>query len=299
MNIGFIGLGQMGSRMVQNLLKASFDITVFDIRKEAAQQLLENGAKWMDTPKGIAESCEVVLSSLPGPPEVEDVVYGENGLMAGWKKGDIYIDMTTNSPTTIRKVHRDAEAKGVTVLDAPVSGGVVGAEAGTLSIMVGGNIETMEKVRDVLETIGAKEKILYAGGIGNGMVCKLVNNFILLGIGAVNAEGMVLGVKAGVEPKTLWQAVMASSGSNNRLERYPDTVFKAEFPPATFALALATKDVYQAHELSKDCGLSLPVVAGVAQDYREAKDAGRGKENSGTVILTLEEKAGVQVRASE
>ena len=297
MNVGFIGLGQMGSRMAQNVRKAGFDLTVFDIRREAAQQLLENGAKWMGTPKSIAESCELILSSLPGPPEVEDVVYGENGLMAGWKKGDIYVDTTTNSPMTIRKVHRDAEARGVAVLDAPVSGAVTSAEAGTLSIMVGGEIENMEKVRDVLETIGAKEKILYAGEIGNGMVCKLVNNFILLGIGAVNAEGMVLGVKAGIEPKILWQAIMASSGSNNRLERYPDTVFKAEFPPATYALTLAAKDVNLACELSKDCDLSLPVVAGVENDYSEAKDSGRGQENPGTVILTLEEKAGIQIRA--
>ncbi|GAF81407.1 unnamed protein product, partial [marine sediment metagenome] len=147
MNIGFIGIGQMGRHMSRRLLEAGYDLTVHDLKKEAAQPLLEKGARWMDTPKGVAESCQVVLSSLPGPPEVEEVVYGKNGLMAGWNKGDIYIDLSTNSPTTIRQVAEDAKIKGVTVLDAPVSGGVQGAEAGTLAIMVGGDAPTLERVR--------------------------------------------------------------------------------------------------------------------------------------------------------
>jgi len=145
MNIGFIGIGQMGRHMSQHVLDAGFNLIVHDLSIEAAQPLLEKGARWMDTPKCVAESCRVVLSCLPGPPEVEEAVYGENGLMAGWNKGDIYVDMSTNSPTTIRRVAEDAKSKGVVVLDAPVSGGTVGAEAGTLTIMVGGATRTLWK----------------------------------------------------------------------------------------------------------------------------------------------------------
>ena len=154
MNIGFIGVGHMGGPMAQNIQKAGYDLVVHDLRKEAAQHLLEKGAKWMDTPKGVAESCQVVLSCLPGPREVEEVVYGANGLMAGWKKGDIYVDMSTNSPSTMRRVAEDAKVREVAVLDAPVSGGTWGAEAGTLSIMVGGDAHALEKVHTVLKAIG-------------------------------------------------------------------------------------------------------------------------------------------------
>ena len=157
MNIGFIGTGQMGNHMSRRLLEAGYDLAVHDLIKEAAQPLLEKGARWMDTPKTMAESCDVVLTSLPGPPEVEAVVYGKNGLMAGWKKGDIYIDLSTNSPTTIRQVAEDAKAKGVTVLDAPVSGGVQGAEAGTLAIMVGGKEEVLISAKLSCKPLGSRD----------------------------------------------------------------------------------------------------------------------------------------------
>ena len=139
MNIGFIGIGQMGRHMANNILDAGYNLIVNDLQKEIASSLLESGAVWGNTPKDIAESCQVVITSLPSPQSVVQVVYGENGLKEGWKKGDIYVDMSTNSPSTIRTIAEDARAMGVAVLDAPVSGGTMGAEKGTLSIIVGGD----------------------------------------------------------------------------------------------------------------------------------------------------------------
>jgi len=296
MDIGFIGVGHMGSRMARRLLEAGHSLTVHDLRKEAAQPLLAKGARWADTPKAVAESCRVVLASLPGPPEVEQVVYGANGLMAGWKQGDTYIDTTTNLPGTIQRVAKDAKAKGVAVLEAPVSGGVDGAEAGTLSIMVGGDARTLEEVRKVLEVIG--KNIFHVGDVGCGNIAKLVNNLIAMTCRAIIDEGFVLGVKAGIDPKKLWEVVTASSGDNRMLRGFPKATLQGNFEPG-FRLALACKDVGLALALGRECGVPLAVGAAVEQKFLEAKAAGLGEKGSQALILRLEEVAGVQVRSPE
>ena len=296
MKIGFIGIGQMGKRMSKHLLDAGYDLAIHDLTKESARYLLEKGARWMDTPKDVAGSCEIILSSLPGPHEVEEVVYGANGLMAGWKKGDIYIDMSTNSPTTIRQVSKDAEAKGVTVLDAPVSGGIQGAETGTLTIMVGGELSSLEKVRKILETVS--EKIFHMGDIGCGSVAKLVNNLILSACGAINAEGMVLGVKAGIDAEKLYEVLRSSSANNVWLERNCPQVLKGNFEPG-FRTNLVLKDMELVLALSKEYGVPLPVGAITEQRFLEAKAAGFGEKGTQSIFLRLEELAGVQVRSPE
>ena len=295
MNIGFIGLGSLGSRIAKRLLDARYDLTVCDIKKEAAQQLIDGGARWADSPKAMAESCELVLSSLPGPPQVEEVVYATNGLMAGWKQGDTYVDMTSSSPALIRRVARDALTKGVSVLDSPLSWQSGGGE-GALTMMIGGPTEALDKVRPILETVG--KKIYHVGQVGNGSVCKLVNNAIHLAIYAANAEGMVLGVKAGIDPQQLWEVIMSSTGANPILERYPKDVLDGKFPHSGFALRLAAKDLDLASQLADENNLPCPVIAGAARDYLEAKDAGHGDKAHSSVILMLEERAGVQVRSS-
>jgi len=295
MKIGFIGVGQMGGRMARRLLRAGYDLTVYDLRKDGAQSLLEEGAGWVDTPKAMAESCQVILSSLPGPPEVEAVVYGSNGLMQGWKKGDIYVDMTTNSPTTIRRIAENARSIGVTVLDAPVSGGPSGAESGTLSIMVGGDEDALEKVRNILNAIG--KKILSCGEVGYGNVAKLVNNLILFTCISINSEGFVLGVKAGMNPQKLLEVIKASSGNNWHIDRLPVTVFKGDFEPG-FKLNLACKDIGLALALGKEFGMLLPVGSAVAQGLAEAKAKGLGERGVQSIIQLLEEEAGIKVRSS-
>lgn len=297
MNIGFIGIGQMGRHMAQHILDAGYDLVIHDLRKEIAQHLLAKGARWMRTPKGVAELCDIVISSLPGPPEVEEVVYGMNGLMAGWKRGDIYIDMSTNSPTTIRRIAEDARIKGVAVLDAPVSGGTLGAEQGRLTIIVGGDAPPLERVRKVLEAMG--NKIFHVGDIGCGNIAKLVNNLIASCCEAINAEGFVLGAKAGINVKQLWEILRVSTGNNRVLEYgFPLSVFQGNFDPG-FRISLALKDIGLALALGREYGVPLPVGATVEHRFLKAKAAGLGERSIHAIILQLEEVAGVQVRSPE
>ena len=293
--VGFIGVGQMGKHMAARLLEAGYDLTLHDLLREGAQHLLQKGAQWINSPKGLAEKCEVVITCLPGPPEVEAVVYGEQGLMAGWKKGDIYVDMSTNSPITMRRVAEDAKALGVGVLDAPVSGGTKGAEEGTLSIMVGGDALHLETVREMLGTMGSK--IFHVGDVGCGDIAKLVNNMNAITCSALNAESFVLGVKAGIDPYRLWEVISVSTGNNQALQQYPKTVFKGNFQPG-FRLKLALKDLDLALDLAKEYGLSLPVIYAAEQKFAEANAAGLGEKSSQAVITRLEKAAGVEVRSA-
>ncbi len=295
MNIGFIGIGEMGKRMAQNVLIAGYDLTVNDLRKDVALDVLEKGAKWMDTPKAVAELCQVVLSSLPGPAEVEEVVYGAAGLMAGWKEGDIYVDMSTSSPTTIRRVAKDAKTIGVDVLDAPVSGGLLRAESGELVIMVGGSAQSLERVREVLKVIG--DKVFHFGDVGCGNIVKLISNMISLTCNAINAEGFVLGAKAGIDVGKLHEALKVSAANNWSLEYEYPRVLQRDFYPR-WRLALALKDINLALGLGKEYGVPLPVGAVVEQRFVEANAAGLGERASSSLILRLEELVGVQVRST-
>ncbi|MFC1913834.1 NAD(P)-dependent oxidoreductase [Chloroflexota bacterium] len=297
MNVGFIGIGKMGGPMSRHVLEAGYNLVVYDLNKKAAQPLLEKGAKWMNTPKQVAESCEIVLTCLPGPPEMQAVVYGANGLMVGWKKDDVYVDMSTNSPTIIRLVAAHAKAKGVAVLDAPVSGGTTGAEAGTLAIMVGGDAYSFEKVRKVLEAMG--KNIFHVGDVGCGNIVKLVNNMMTMSCSAITAECLVLGAKAGVDIRKLHEVIKVSTGNNYVLERsYPGKVYRGNFEPG-FRISLALKDIGLALTLAKECGALMPVGAVVEQRFLEAKAAGLDEKSSHAIILRLEELAGVQVRIQE
>ena len=294
MNIGFIGIGNMGKHMSRNVLEAGYGLTLHDLRKEAAQHLLEKGARWADTPRALAESCAVVLSCLPGPADVEKVVYGTDGLMAGWKKGDIYVDMSTNSPSTIRRVAEDAGPKGIEVLDAPVSGGVRGAEEGTLAIMVGGAPQTLEKVRQILEAMG--NNIFHVGDVGCGNIVKLINNLISITSCAVTAEGFALGARAGIDVRKLQEVIKVSTGNNHAVRSYPGTVFSGNFEPG-FQIALALKDISLALSFGREYGLPMPVAAAAEQRLIETKTAGFGEKHIDALILRLEELTGVPVRS--
>jgi 3-hydroxyisobutyrate dehydrogenase-like beta-hydroxyacid dehydrogenase len=256
MNIGFIGIGAMDGHMSRHILEAGYSLYVHDLKKEASQELINKGAKWADNPKSMAERCEVVLSSLPGPKDVEEVVYGTDGLMAGWKDGDIYVDMSTNSATTMRKIAADARAKGVAVLDAPVSGGTRGAESKRLSIMVGGDGQVLEKVREILDTIG--DRIFHVGDIGCGSIAKVVNNMIAFTCNEITVEGFVLGTKAGIDARKLREVVMSSSGSNWSAEHTIPQIFQGDFEPG-FRINLAIKDISLALALAKEYTVPTPL----------------------------------------
>ncbi len=294
MRIGFIGTGNMGNPMATNLIKAGHELVVNDLRREAAASLLENGAAWGDSPREIAPQVDVVFTSLPLPKNVEEVIAGEDGVLAGARPGLIVADLSTNSPTVIRRLHQRAAEKGVVLLDAPVSGGVYGAAAATLAVMVGGDEEAFQRIRPALEAIGSH--VVYCGGIGNGMVTKIANNLVSIGTGVLLAEALTMGVKAGVDLGVLADAIANSSGSCRRLtEKFSRFLFKGNFEPG-FATALAAKDVGLAAQLGEEYGIPMAVTQIVVREHQEALDRGWGPEDSDAVSKLQEERAGVQLR---
>lgn len=293
MKIGFIGIGQMGIHMSRHIQTAGYSLVIHDANKEAAVPVLDKGAEWAETPAAVAESCPIVISCLPTPQIVEDVALGTNGLKSGWKTGDIYIDMSTNSPSTVRRIAEEAALFGVAVLDAPVSGGTKGAEMGTLTIMVGGAPAVLQEARPVLEPMA--NKIFHLGNVGCGNVAKLANNMIGLTCNSICAEAFVLAVKAGIDPKVLYELLTISTANNWSLQQYPNTVFRGNFTPG-FKIALAYKDITLALALGDEYGVSIPVAGVVKNDLAEAIGAGRGEQGVDAVIVSLEEAAQVQVR---
>lgn len=294
MKVGFIGLGNMGNPMATNLARAGHELTVHDLRREAATNLLEMGANWADSPKDAVPGNDVVFTSLPVPRDVDAVVLGENGVLEGATPNTVYMDLSTNSPTSIRRVHDICAERGVSVLDAPVSGGVYGAAAGTLAVMVGGDQAIFDQMKPTLDAIGSH--VVYCGPIGNGMVCKICNNLLSMGIGVLMTEALTLGVKAGVDLATLADVIANSSGGNRRLvEKFPRFLFQGNFEPG-FATALAAKDVRLATDLGREYGIPMELSNLVDQRHVEAMFRGWGPEDSDAVSKIQEEKAGVQLR---
>jgi 3-hydroxyisobutyrate dehydrogenase-like beta-hydroxyacid dehydrogenase len=295
MKVGFIGVGQMGVHMARNVMESGFDLVVHDTDKSAAHPLLERGAVWVETPAAVAGACRVVITCLPTPQIVEEVTLGPSGLASGWQAGDIYVDMSTNAPSTVRRIGAEAAKSGVAVLDAPVSGGTRGAEQGTLTIMVGGETAALEKVRPVLESMS--NKIFHLGDVGCGNVAKLVNNLIGLACNSACAEGMVLGARAGIDPQALYELMTISTADNWSLRQYPRTVFKRDFAPG-FKISLAHKDLSLALGLGEEYGVPLPVAETVRDDLAGAMAKGFGGNGVDAVILPLEEAAGVTVNVT-
>ncbi len=297
MNIGFIGLGNMGGGMAANVLRAGHALTVHDLRRDAATPLLESGAAWADTPAELAVASDIVLTSLPGPREVEAIALGEGGILEGIGEGGVYIDLSTSSPTLIRSIAERFADKGVSVLDAPVSGGPVGARTGRLAVMVGGDRTVYERVKPALDAIG--DKVSYIGGIGSGCVAKLMHNCIGYGLQTIVAECLTLGVKAGVEPGPLFEAI--SNGSVGRgssfANTYPNTYLAGNFDPPSFALRLAHKDVSLALELAREYGVPMSVGNIAHQELTAALNRGWADQDSRIAMRLQEERAGnIEVR---
>ena len=237
--VGFIGLGNMGGGMSNNIQKAGYPMVVYDLREEVIKPLLDGGARLAGSPAEVARLSDVTFTSLPGPREAT----GAEGVLEGITSGGIYVDLSTSRPTLIREIEPKFRAKGAHVLDAPVSGGKSGAQSRNLAVMVGGEREIFDRIRPLLEAFG--DKVFYAGAIGAGSVAKLMHNMIGHGVRQAIAEGLTLGVKAGVEPEALWQCIRRGSlGRMSGLhEGIARTVFPGEFDPASFALNLSRKDV--------------------------------------------------------
>jgi 3-hydroxyisobutyrate dehydrogenase len=298
MKVGFIGLGTMGTHMAMNAMKGGHELVVNDIRRGAAEPHLAGGAKWADTPKQVAEATEVVLTSLPGPPEVEAVAIGEHGILSGMTAGKAYFDLSTNSPALVRRLHGVFAAKGVHLLDSPVSGGPRGARTGKLALWVGGDEKIYQRFKPVLDAIGDQAR--YIGPIGAGSIAKLVHNCAGYAIQTALAEVFTMGVKAGVEPLALWQAVRQGAGGRRRtFDGLVDQFLPGTFDPPSFALKLAHKDVTLACALGREQGVPMRLANLVLEEMTEAMNRGWAARDSRVAMLLQEERAGVEIRVPE
>src|SRR5687768_8475122 len=214
MNLGFIGLGTMGRHMAANLIKAGHALVVNDVRQEAAAPHVKSGARWAATARAVAQASDVVFTSLPAPVDVEAVALGDEGLLGGLTSGKVYFDLSTNAPAVVRRLYGVFAERGIAMLDAPVSGGPRGAESRKLALWVGGDEAVFRKYKPVLDAIG--DQAYYVGPIGAGSVAKLVHNCAGYVIQAGLAEVFTMGVKAGVDPLTLWQAVRQGAQGRRR-----------------------------------------------------------------------------------
>jgi len=298
MKVGFIGLGTMGNGMASNLQKAGYELVVHDIRRAAAEKYLAAGAVWADTPKALPEQCEVIFTSLPGPPEVQEVALGDNGLLAGMKDGSAYFDLSTNSPTVVREINRRFAEKHVYMLDAPVSGGPRGAASGKLALWIGGDEQIFNRHKKVLDTIGDQAR--YIGPIGAGSVAKLVHNCAGYAVQCVMAEVFTMGVKAGVEPLALWEAVRQGAGGRRRtFDGLVDQFLPNKYDPPAFALRLAHKDVTLATQLGRELKVPMHMANLALDELTAALNRGWDNRDSRVAMLLQQERAGVKIEVPE
>jgi len=298
MKVGFIGLGTMGGSMAYNTIQGGHELVVHDIRRASATRHLEAGATWADSPREVAEASDIVFTSLPGPTEVEAVFLGEDGILQGMSAGKVYFDLSTSTPNLIRRIHDIASGQGVDVLDAPVSGGPRGAESRNLAIWVGGDKDVFDRCRPALDAIG--DKAYYVGPIGCGAVAKLVHNCAGYVIQTALAEVFTMGVKAGVEPLALWQAVRrGAQGRRGTFEGLAEHLLPGNFDPPDFALRLARKDVDLAVSVGREYDVPMRLANLALQEMTEAMNRGWGDRDSRVAMLLQEERAGVEVRVDE
>ncbi|HEY2485345.1 MAG TPA: NAD(P)-dependent oxidoreductase [Candidatus Binataceae bacterium] len=296
MRIGFIGLGNMGGPMALNMIKSGHSLTVYDIRRAVADPHLAAGARWADSPAAVAAESEVVFTSLPGPKEVEEVAVGEGGILTKLARGAVYADLSTNSPTVIRRIGAAFKARGIEVLDAPVSGGIPGARNATLAVMVGGDRAAFERIKPALDAIG--DKVSYIGENGSGAVAKLVHNMIALCSTQLLAEAFTMGIKAGVAPEALLKVVQDGAYGQGMLLKgtMPRMVFRGNFDRVTFALRLAKKDLGLATEIGRELNVPMPIAALVEQDLLSAIANGLGEKDMTVAVTVQENRANVKIR---
>jgi 3-hydroxyisobutyrate dehydrogenase len=294
MQVGFIGVGTMGAGMASNLQKAGHKLVVNDLTRQAASHHLNAGGVWAETPKAVAEQCDVVFASLPAPPDVQLVTLGENGVLAGLKPGGVFFDLSTNSPTVVRAIAAKFAEQGVHFLDAPVSGGPKGAASGKLAIWVGGDQAVFEKYKHVLD--GFSDQARYVGPIGAGSVAKLVHNLSGYIIQTGLAECFTMGVKGGVEPLALWEAVRQGAvGRSRTFDRMIDSFLINKYDPPNFALRLAHKDVTLACALGRELGVPMRLANLTLEEMSEALGRGWAGRDSRSSMLLQCERAGVKI----
>jgi 3-hydroxyisobutyrate dehydrogenase len=297
MKVGFIGLGMMGGGMSLNLRKAGHDVIVYDVRPECGKPLTAAGATWAETVADVGRTADVVFTSLPGPKEMQEVGTGEGGLLASMRPGTAWFDLTTNSPTVVRRVAACFKEKGIELLDAPVSGGPSGARSGKLALYVGGRRELFDRHKALLDAIG--DQAMYVGPIGAGNSAKLVHNCASFTIRTAIAEVFTLGVKAGVEPLALWHAIrQGASGRRRTFDGIGDQYLQDKYEPAAFALRLAHKDLTLARELAQELNVPMQIADLAHKEFTAALERGWGEWDSRAPMQLQNERAGVKIKVS-
>lgn len=287
MKVGYIGVGNMGGPMCRNLIKRSnHSVTVFDLNPDAVKTCTDLGATAGKSIADVTKGADIVMTSLPMPRDVEAVTLGDNGILANAGKGQTYIDLSTNAPSMVKKIGAAMAAKGIAMLDAPVSGGTVGAEAATIAIMVGGDKKVFDDALPVLQSFSAN--VIHMGELGTGTVAKLVNNMMAFCNAAAAAEGLMLGVTAGLDPQKLVQVISSSSGNSSVFKSFSERALSGKFSPPSFALNLAHKDLHLAMELADELDVPLPQGSATHNLQRMARRMGLGNNDSSAILQVYE-----------
>jgi len=285
--------------MVRNLARAGHGVSAFDVQPEAIRRVSETpGVRGAASVADAVSDNDVIFTSLPAPKDVEDVVLGPDGVRDSAKRSAIFVDLSTNAPSVVRRLALELATSGIRMLDAPVSGGVEGAEAGTLSIMVGGDVDAFEAVKPVLSAMGTR--LFHCGDIGSGSVVKLCNNIAGQALALITAEVLTLGVRAGVDLKTLAEVIGNSTGTNTRLTRtFPRRVFPRKFENPGFSAFLSAKDTRLALDLAHELNVPMQVGEAVGADMDEVMRRGWGALDFDVVARLQEERAGVVLQLAE
>jgi len=290
--VGFIGLGNMGRPMALNLAKHGFPLVVHDVDPTKVEPLRARGATVADSPEAVAAASDRTISMVETTAQAEAVITGERGIIRTARSGHIVISMSTIDPLAARRLGDALAARGVAMLDAPVSGGTERAISGELSVIVGGAPETFEACRDLFKAMGSR--IFHVGGLGQGLAMKLVNNMLVQVNMVAVAEALVLGVKSGLDPKTIYEVVRVSTGTSSAFERGAARMLGRDFSPGG-TVDISFKDQELETGFAKQLGAPL-LLANVSQQvYQMARAAGLGKQDGSAIIQVLERLAGVKV----
>jgi 3-hydroxyisobutyrate dehydrogenase len=290
--VGWIGTGVMGAAMSARLLKQGYVVTVHTRTKIKAMGLLTEGVRWAESPKSIAEQCDVIFTMVGVPQEVRDVYFGDAGLLAGARAGNIVVDMTTTSPQLAREIHDAAKTRGVAAIDAPVSGGDIGARQGALSIMVGGDRAVADTLMPLFHILG--KTIVHQGGPGAGQHTKLCNQIVIAGTMIGVCESLLYGYKAGLDLETMLRSIKGGAAACWTLENLTPRILQRNFDPGFFVDHFL-KDMGLALEEARRMGLVLPGLALVHQLYLSVQAHGYGRWGTHALMLALEDLSHVKV----
>lgn len=293
--IGFIGIGDMGTLMSQNLLKAGYPLVVYDLREKAMESLVRAGAERASSPRDTASRSSVVITMLPASPDVENVMLGPKGVIKGAKPGDIAIDMSSSYPASTKMICERLATKGIRMLDAPVSGGTEGACEGTLSVMVGGEEKDYEECHPIFEAMG--KNIYYLGKIGSGHTVKALNNLCSACSMAITSEALAVATKLGLSPDKVINVINSSSGRSWSSEfKFPNFVLNNAFNSG-FTMGLMSKDVEMATRLGRELHVPMFVGSVIQQLYSCYVGQGGGDDCSSSIVKLIEDWCGVKVRS--